>query len=202
MVGVGHRHPVGVVAANWAPLVGETRRYAEARCRFAGSMSMLAAGTPLFLMGDEVGASKPYTYDKFTEEKEDLPGLRATSGAFLFKFYQDVIAFRLGQTPLRSTNVEILATDDSSRVIAFRRWGPTGAFLVVGSLANTPYNQPHYTLSNPALAGTSWRECFNTDAAVYGGDNVGNYGNTISASGNQLSVIIPANGVVVFEQVP
>jgi 1,4-alpha-glucan branching enzyme len=45
-----------VVAVNGAPLVGPTRRYAEARCRFAFGMAALSAGTPMFLMGEERSA--------------------------------------------------------------------------------------------------------------------------------------------------
>ncbi|MEW5803039.1 MAG: alpha-amylase family glycosyl hydrolase [bacterium] len=61
-------------AVNRASLSGETRRVAEARCRFAFGMSVLSAGTPLFLMGEEVGAQKDYRYSDFADNREDLYG--------------------------------------------------------------------------------------------------------------------------------
>ena len=47
-----------VVASNGAPLIGDTRRYAEARCRWAFGAAVLSAGTPMFLFGEEIGASE------------------------------------------------------------------------------------------------------------------------------------------------
>ena len=38
-----------------SPTIGETRRYAEARCRFAFGCTVLSAGVPMFLFGEEVG---------------------------------------------------------------------------------------------------------------------------------------------------
>jgi 1,4-alpha-glucan branching enzyme len=189
-----------LVAVNGAPLIGDTRRYAEARCRFACAMSMLSAGTPMFLMGEEVGAQKPYTYDKFSENKEDLEGLRATTGALLFRFYADIIRFRLGTPALRSSNIDIVHADNEARLIAFRRWDDRGELLVVGSLNNAPFNRPSYVLAHPALAGQGWQECFNSDSSRYGGDNVGNRGATIWPDGTNLGVIVPANGVVVLSR--
>lgn len=43
-------------AVDDSPLVGATRQYAEARCRFAFGMTVLSAGVPMFLMG---GRSAP-----------------------------------------------------------------------------------------------------------------------------------------------
>ena len=187
-----------LVAVNGAPLVGETRRYAEARCRFACGMSVFSAGTPMFLMGEEVGAEKAYTYDKFYEEKEDLPALRAGTGANLFRFYQDAIRLRLASTALRSRNIEIIQFDDSSRLIAFRRWDEQGDFLVVGSLNNVPFQAPGYRLRHPSLGSSGWRECLNSDSSAYGGDNAGNQSATLTAQDGYLSLVVPANAVLVL----
>jgi 1,4-alpha-glucan branching enzyme len=136
------------VAAGGAPLVGATRRCAEARCRFACGMTMLSPGTPLFLMGEEVGAEKAYTYDRFNEAKEDLHALRAGSGANLFRFYQDVIVFRRANPAVRSHDVQVLHARDPERVIAFRRWAPGQDLLVIASLNNQPFAAPQ--LPDPA----------------------------------------------------
>ena len=185
---------------NGAPLIGSTRRYAEARCRFVCSMTMLAAGTPMFLMGDEVGAENAYTYDKFSENKEDLEALRRGTGALLFGFYRDIIRLRLASPALRSPNIEVFHTDDPGRLLAFRRWDAAAELLVGASLNNSAFDRPGYTLEHPALAGAGWREAFNSDAAAYGGENLGNLGATLRAAGARLEVVVPANGVVVFER--
>jgi 1,4-alpha-glucan branching enzyme len=187
-----------LVAVNGAPLVGDTRRYAEARSRFAFGVTMLSAGTPMFLMGEEVGAEKAYTYDKFFEEKEDLEGLRRTTGASLFRFFSDIIGFRLETPALRSHNIEIVAADNHGRVIAFRRWDDDNEFLVVASLDNDAYDQPSYVLTHPTLGNEGWRECFNSDSSSYGGANVGNLGATLRAVSGSLGVVVPANGLVVL----
>jgi 1,4-alpha-glucan branching enzyme len=188
-----------LAAVGGAPLIGATRQYAEARCRFACAMTMLSAGTPMFLMGEEVGAEKAYTYDKFQENKEDLEGERRTTGAHLFRFYQDVIALRLSGATLRSANIEVLHADDDTRVLAFRRWDADRELLVVGSLNNGAFDQPSYRISHPDLRDGTWTERLNSDAAIYGGAGVGNP-NPLEASGGALEVVLPANGAVVLER--
>jgi 1,4-alpha-glucan branching enzyme len=49
-----------------------------------------------------------------------------------------------------------------------------------------------------AIPEAGWREVFNSDAAAYGGQNIGNGGATIFSSGNRLNAVVPANGFVVF----
>lgn len=188
-----------LAAVNGAPLIGSTRQDAEARCRFASGMAMLSAGTPMFLMGEEVGAQKPYTYNKFQENKEDLEGERATTGANMFRFYQDVIALRLGNGALRTANVEVLHAENDTRVIAFRRWDADRELLVVGSLNNSAFNAPNYRISHPDLPDGSWSELLNSDGPRYGGAGVVNP-KTLQTSGGNLDVVIPANSVIVLER--
>jgi 1,4-alpha-glucan branching enzyme len=183
-----------LAAVNGAPLVGETRRVAEARTRWAAGMNLLAPATPMFLMGEEVGASQPYTYNRFAENKEDLEGLRAGSGAGLFRFNRELIRLRLAEPDLRSRAIEIVHVNDAGRVLVFRR----GDFLVVASLADSAYDDPDYRIEHPSLAGAGWQEVFNSDARAYGGDDVGNGGRTLWPSGDALGVVIPARGFVVL----
>jgi len=96
--------------------------------------------------------------------------------------------------------MKVFHANDDARVIAFRRWDDTGELLVVGSLNNLPFNSPGYILSYGPLSDWGWQECLNSDASAYGGWNVGNLGATLRASGGQLNVVIPANGVVVFSR--
>ena len=48
------------VAVNGAPLFGATRTAAEARSRLCFGLSLLSAGTPMFFMGEEIGAQRQY----------------------------------------------------------------------------------------------------------------------------------------------
>jgi 1,4-alpha-glucan branching enzyme len=189
-----------VSAVNSAPLIGETRRVAEARCHFACGMTMLSAGTPMFLMGEEIGAQKQYRYTDFINNREDLLGERQTNGQRLFRFYQDIIRLRLNNSGLRSPNIEIVYVHNANRIIAFRRWDNDRAFLVVASLNNNPFRSG-YSIVSARLGTATWREIFNSDAERYGGNNVGNSGANISANNDRIQVVIPANGFVVFQQV-
>jgi 1,4-alpha-glucan branching enzyme len=187
-------------AVNSASLEGETRRYAEARCRFACGMTMLAAGTPMFMMGEEIGAQRYYRYGDFMNNREDLLGERQGNGRRLFQFYQDIIRLRLARSGLRSHAIEILHTHNVNRVIAFRRWDETQEFLIVASLNNRAFTSG-YAIESPRLTNNNWREIFNSDAAAYGGDSIGNSNATIAATNGRIQVVIPANGFVVFERV-
>ncbi|MEJ7785492.1 MAG: alpha amylase C-terminal domain-containing protein [Solirubrobacteraceae bacterium] len=190
-----------VVAVNGAPLVGATRAVAEARCRLAAGMSLLSAGTPMFLMGEEVGAQQAYTYNRFSEDKEDLLALRAGDGAALFAFFADLIRLRRAASALRARRLEILHVHDANRVVAFRRWDDDGEYAVVASLNELHFDAPDYGIAHAALGDGVWRERFNSNATAYGGDGVGNRSGKLRAAGGHLGVVIPAMGFVVLERV-
>lgn len=65
--------------------------------------------------------------------------------------------------------------------------------LVVGSLNHNAFNR--YLLDLPP---GNWKEVFNSDAAKYGGDNVGNGGATFSG---RAGLALPAAGYVVLKKV-
>jgi 1,4-alpha-glucan branching enzyme len=187
-----------VTAVNSAPLIGKTRSVAEDRCRFCFGMAILSAGTPLFFMGEEIGAQKSYKFDTFLKNREDLKSERKGEGRRLFKFYQDLIRFRLGHSGLRSHNIEVIHVHNNNRVIAFLRWDEGEKLFVIGSLNNNPFNSG-YWINNPRLNGGFWREVFNSDSQLYGGENIGNYGSTLQPIEGAINVIIPANGFVVLQ---
>jgi 1,4-alpha-glucan branching enzyme len=189
-------HRTIVTAVHGAALVDETRRFAEARSRFAFGVTMLSAGTPMFLMGEEVGATADLLYNQLTAGKVDLARERAHDGARMFTFYRDMIKLRLGHPAVRSREIEILSTDDERRLLCFLRWHGSDAVLVAGTLSNRPLRD--LTLSHPRLGSADWKEILNSDATLYGGDDVGNQGSTLRSEGGRLQLTIPANGLVVF----
>jgi 1,4-alpha-glucan branching enzyme len=186
-----------VTAVNSAPLIGDTRKYAEGRSRFCFGMAALSAGTPMFLMGEEIGAAKYFKYDTFAPNKEDLIGERTGDGKLLYRFYQDLIAMVNAKPAARSRSIDVIYTHNANRVIAFTRSSGTQQLLVMASLNDAPFALG-YVMGAPA---GGWREFFNSDAGIYGGDNVGNGGATLQANNGQINAVIPAHGFVVFEKV-
>jgi 1,4-alpha-glucan branching enzyme len=189
------------VAVNGAPLLYETRTYAEARCRFAAGVTILSAGTPMFLFGEEVGAQNKFLYGKVLRHREDLKVLREGSGRQLFEFYRAIIRLRRDHPGLRSRNIDVVFTRDEDRLIVFRRWGGGEDFLVVASLNNHRFDNPGYTFPADRIPSGQWREIFNSDSGMFGGGDVGNGGRTLSAAGGTFDCVVPANGLVVFERV-
>jgi 1,4-alpha-glucan branching enzyme len=189
------------VAVNDAPLIGTTRDFAEARCRVAAGLAILSAGTPMFLMGEEIVAQRLYKYDTIVQSKEDLHGERAGTGARMFRFYQDLIRLRRANPVVRSHHIDIVHVADDNRVIAFTRRQGSNELLIVASLNNQPFANRYVIQTDPhRLPDGAWRETFNSDGAIYGGGNVGNRGMAMPASHGRIEVRIPANGFLVFQR--
>ena len=186
------------IAVNYAPLTGTTRRYAEARVRFTAAMTLLAPATPMFFMGEEVGAVRPYRYVGFLDEREDFLALRAGDGAGLFRFYSALIRLRRARPALCSRNIDVLHTHDTNRILAFRRWEAGEELLVIASLNNSAF-ATGYRIQNSRIADRQWREVFNSDAQDYGGDGLLNPG-VIASTGGLFSARLPANSVLIFQR--
>jgi 1,4-alpha-glucan branching enzyme len=179
---------------------GELRRVAEARCRFVAGMTFLSAGTPMFLMGEEIGASKDFTYTGFLERREDLHGQRRGEGKYLFRFYADIIRLRRRHRALSTTNIEIMNVHNADRVLAFHRWRGPEHYLIVSTLSDHGFSDG-YPVSVPADAQGRWRQIFTSDATIYGGDGTASNDELLVSEG-QLSVKLPARGFVVLRHTP
>ena len=155
-------------------LFDNTRPWAEARCRVAAALTLLSAGTPMFFMGEEVGAKEPYRYSDFLEHREDFEALHQAEGARLFRFFQDLIRLRLWSPAFLSPSVEVVFTHNQDRLLVFRRWWGEEEFLVAASLNNRAFADG-YPVSSKSLAGKNWLEVLNSDAAIYGGADVINH---------------------------
>jgi 1,4-alpha-glucan branching enzyme len=188
-----------VMAVNGAPLLGETRRWAEARVRFAAGMALLSAGAPMFFMGEEIGAQKPYRYDTFLANREDIMGDANGVGANLFAYFTALIRLSIENPAIRSRNIDVAYSDNDNRVIAFHRWDSDSEYLVVGCLANAAFASG-YWLHTDRLGGFGWTEVFNSDGAAYGGSNVGNAGRTVQTVNGAINLVLPAAGLVVFRR--
>jgi 1,4-alpha-glucan branching enzyme len=122
-----------VLAVDGAPLVDATRDSPGAR-RSRGGLAMLSPGTPMFLMGRR-SARRTRTGDDFLEHR-DLLDLRLGFGQQLFRYYQDIIRFRLaGRRSAHGGSGPCTAT----RRTASSRSCAGGQLLVVASFANRSY---------------------------------------------------------------
>ncbi|CAH1387356.1 alpha-amylase family glycosyl hydrolase [Candidatus Nitrotoga sp. M5] len=188
-----------VTAVNGAPVIGATRSAAEARSRVCFGLTLLSAGIPMFFMGEEIGAQKHYTYDRFLLNREDIIGERIGNGKALFRFYQDLISLSRRLRSIRSQDIDILHLSNSNRVIAFKRWRGDEEVIIVASFNNTAFTDG-YVIEKDLLAipDAGWKEIFNSDAAIYGGQNRGNGGASIPSNQGRLNVTIPANSFVVL----
>jgi 1,4-alpha-glucan branching enzyme len=190
------------VAANRGapPPEGELRSIAEARCRFVAGVTLLSAGTPMFLMGEEIGATKDFTYGDFLDHREDLHGERKGKGRFLFRFYADLIRLRRRHHALTSPNIAITHLHNADRVLAFHRWRGPEHYIVVSTLSDHGYSDG-YKVRVPNDAHGNWREIFTSDATVFGGGGVSNESNIPSSEGS-IVVRVPARGFVVLRHMP
>jgi 1,4-alpha-glucan branching enzyme len=189
------------VAVNDASLIGATRSYAEARSRVAAALSILSAATPMFFMGEEIVAQKPCKFNNIAASKEDLFGERAGAGSHMFRYFQDLIRLRRANPAVRSRHLDVVHAWGPTRVIAFTRRRGSNELLVVASLNNHPFDDGYVIQTGPdRLPAGAWQETFNSDAAIYGGGNVGNYGAAVPCSDGRIQLRIPANGLLVFQR--
>ncbi len=190
------------IAANddTPPPTGELRSIAEARVRFVAGMTLLSAGTPMFLMGEEVGAVKDFTYDGFLENREDLLGERNGAGRYLFRFYRDLIRLRQRHHTFATANIQTVLVHNADRVLAFHRWKGPEHYLVVTTLNDFGWPEG-YEVPAPGPANGNWREIFSSDAKIYGGAGVSNAGELEQVDGKIL-VKMPARGFVVLRYLP
>jgi 1,4-alpha-glucan branching enzyme len=181
--------------------------YARSHSRFATAILLTAPGIPQLFMGQEFLEDKPWDVDPNGPDLLWWAGLTSGSDRAMvdhLRFTQDAIHLRAAQPALRGDAVHPYYVSNSDRVLAFHRWREeTGEdMIVVGTLAEgTWWN---YQLGFPS--GGFWREVFNSD--VY--DNwvnpwVAGNGAGVQANGGPMhglaasaSIVIPANGVVVF----
>jgi 1,4-alpha-glucan branching enzyme len=189
------------VAVNDAALYGPTRDAAEARTRVAAGINVLSAGTPMFFMGEEIGAGEPFLIGDILKHRVDILGERHRSGANIFRYYQDLIRLRRSSRGLRSRNIDIIYASNDNRVIAFTRNDGTTRELVVASLSNRPFDNGYVIQSSEErLSPGVWQEVFNSDSRFYGGSDLGNFGATLPSQDGRIDVKLPANGLLVLRR--
>jgi len=183
--------------------------YARSRARLATGLLLTAPGPPLLFMGQEILEDKNWSdnpeYSPATLVWWD--GLKTDRAMRDYlAFTRDLIALRRRCPALRGEAVHVFHVHNDNRVIAFHRWieGQGHDVVIVASLnESTLWN---YQLGFP-LPGT-WREGFNSDYYDhFPNPQVAGNGGGVHASGppmhelpHSASIVIPANGMLVFER--
>jgi 1,4-alpha-glucan branching enzyme len=102
----------------------------------------------------------------------------------------------------RSQEIDIIHAIGNNRVIAFTRFAGTDQLLIVASLRNEPFLDGYVIQTDLSrLPDGLWREVFNSDASLYGGHDIGNFGADVPATGGRIQVRIPQNGFLVFQKI-
>jgi 1,4-alpha-glucan branching enzyme len=181
--------------------------YARSRSRFATALLLTAPGIPQLFMGQEFLEDKPWDTNPDGPDLLWWAGLNQGEDRAMvdhLRFTQDAVHLRSAQPALRGDNVHAFYASDADRVLAFHRWlERTGQdVIVVGTLSESTWW--NYLLGFPSDG--FWREVFNSD--VYdnwvnpwvAGDAAGvqAVGGPMHGFPASASVVIPANGVVVF----
>jgi 1,4-alpha-glucan branching enzyme len=180
--------------------------YARSRSRVASGILLTAPGIPMFFMGQEILEDKQWSDNPGDGLMCYWAGLQSgdTSMVNHLRFTSDLVALRRHHPALRSEMVHAYYVHDNNRVLAFHRWldGIGRDVVVVASLNESTWWS--YDLGFPG--GGQWLEVFNSD--VY--DNwvnpqVAGNGGQIQANGGPMNnlpasatIVIPANGIVVF----
>ncbi len=161
-------------------------------------------GKKLLFMGGEFGQEREWNHDTSLDwhllENEDHAGLK--------RLVRDLNTLYRGTNALHALDCDpagfawIEGGDVEQSVLAFERRGNDGSLAVV--VCNfTPVVRHDYAIG-VSQAGV-WRELLNTDAAIYGGSNIGNSGGVESSPipmhGRQASVslTLPPLATLVLE---
>ena len=164
-------------------------------------------GKKLLFMGGEFGQRREWAHDDSLEwdvlAYAEHAGLRNWVGD-LNRVYRAEPA--LYEVDFEQAGFEwIDCRDSESSVIAFLRKSRTGASIVV--VCNfTPLPRHNYVLGVPTAG--FWRELLNSDAPLYGGSGVGNFGGVMAApvpAQNRmfsLTLSLPPLGVVYLKCEP
>jgi 1,4-alpha-glucan branching enzyme len=161
-------------------------------------------GKKLLFMGSEIAQQREWSHDA------QLPWelLEQPEHASIQRLVRDLNRLYASEPALHSRDADpggfgwIIGGDSQNSIFAYARHGFDGAPPVVALLNMTP--QPHYGYEIGLPRAGLWREVLNSDAAVYGGANIGNGGavhaDPAPAHGQPASarVIVPPLAIVIL----
>ncbi|MGA7762677.1 MAG: 1,4-alpha-glucan branching protein GlgB [Candidatus Binataceae bacterium] len=162
-------------------------------------------GKKLLFMGGEFGQWKEWNYDESLDwevlQGSEHLGLQALVGE-LNRFYRAQPA--LWEADHDHAGFQWIAADNADdNMIAFMRIAPTSGQRLICAGNFSPVVRRDYRIGVPRSG--YYREILNTDAAIWGGSNVGNAGGVMAEptpyNGLQysISITLPPLGVLWFE---
>jgi 1,4-alpha-glucan branching enzyme len=162
-------------------------------------------GKKLLFMGADVGQWREWNH----EESVDWHLLQYAPHQGLQRWVRDLNTLYRGAAALHQLDCEpggfewIDCNDADGSVLSFIRRGRSPDDVLVVGCNFTPVPRLAYQIGVPR--GGYWSEIVNSDAALYGGSNLGNGGGvmaqplSVHGRSHSLSVILPALAVVVFK---
>ncbi len=177
------------------------RKLATLRAYFA--FMWTHPGKKLLFMGGEIGQVREWNHDG--EIDWDL--LHDSGHAGLQRLVGDLNRLYAAEPALHATDADpggfrwLIGDDRANSVFGYERRAPDGSPLVV--LVNmTPAPRAFYRVGVPRAG--AWHEILNSDAATYGGGNLGNMGRVSTANipahghGQSLSLLLPPLATLVL----
>jgi 1,4-alpha-glucan branching enzyme len=178
------------------------QRFANLRAYFGFMWSH--PGKKLLFMGGEIAQWSEWNHDASIDwALLDHPQHRGiqTLVRDLNALYRDQPALHQWDS-LPSGFRWVVGDDTANSVFAFLRYGRQDGSVVLAVLNMTPVPRYNYAIGVPRAG--YWRELLNTDAAVYGGSNMGNAGGVQSepqqmhGEAQSLSLTLPPLAAVFF----
>jgi 1,4-alpha-glucan branching enzyme len=163
-------------------------------------------GKKLLFMGGEIGQWKEWNHDSSV----DWILLNFPSHQGIKRWVSDLNAFYRGDPAMHEYDFSpsglrwIDADDNVNSVLCYMRYGKDENAPLVVCCNFTPVPRRGYRIGVPKPG--KWREVLNSNAALYGGTDEGNYGGVetdpIPNHGHEQSVLLnlPPLGMVVFKQ--
>ena len=177
---ISHDEVVHGKGSLWNKMPGDRwRKFANLRAYLA--FMWTHPGKKLLFMGCELGMETEWNHDV------SLPWhlLEQPEHAAIQRLVRDLNRIYTSESALHARDTDpagfqwLVGDDAENSVFAFMRSGGAGAPVVV-VLNLTPDPQRHYRIGLPQSG--RWREILNSDAAHYGGANLGN-GGSVTADG-------------------
>jgi 1,4-alpha-glucan branching enzyme len=181
----------------------EWQRYANLRLLFGYMYGH--PGKKLLFMGGEFGQWKEWNHD----ESLEWHGLQYSTHQGLHKWVKDLNFLYRNEPALHELDFSIDGFewidfhDWEQSVVSFIRKGKNVGDIILVVCNLTPVPRFNYRVGVPRDG--YWRELLNSDAGIYGGSNIGNFGGVeaepfpVQGRNHSLSLKLPPLGVLFFK---
>ena len=185
---------------------GRGNWHARAKSRLGWALNTTIPGTPMMFMGSECnhcGYWRPAEDHNplHRDHRFDWNLTRDWEGEQMLRLIGAANATRWANPALRSETLELKHEDRHNGVLAFKRWNQEGnVILVVVNIGESEWRHFDYGVRMNGDGGT-WQEIFNSQAAEFGGYDIGNAGGSLTVSpDNRLYMCLPKWSVILFRK--